>query len=543
MYIRTALGILTLLCIATGVLAAPKPAPGPSQSPPPAPGMVTTPAPAPYAGPTGVTTICTASNAALPAPQLHSELLGEYVHLSWPNVPGATGYRVDLVDSNGTFTYLTVTLSQTDFWETIPDLNLAYRYNVHAMPAAGCPSTSSASFAPPYSLPNPRPSGYTHPDETHATISWIGITGATSYRIDGPNIPTGGLIVPGDRYVRGSAPIPGGTLVPYLNGTAYQYTAAVPLNAVATGWYNVTAIYSGNRADFAHPTQMILPRVTPIITSISPTSGIFGKTVVTITGKYLSDPSDGYGPEFYIGATPSLNIFPTNLTGNVPDGQKVSASPTAVQVILNHTGYIKVVTYMTYSNGQHSPATFAASPVPYVGTPPAVTPPPPTIVKVRVPQVQWLPLSSAETLLSQAHLTWHLSAAPTSGAGVVVNSVAPGWGALVNVGTSIQLSTLAAATPTGVSKLTLTNNLQAPVFVWTFDLNAQMFKQWGDSVARSAQTTVTPEDAHTYLVYALDPSQCSDNDPHDSQCWIWEGSFTGASSGPAGSCSMGSPQC
>jgi hypothetical protein len=188
------------------------------------------------------------------------------------------------------------------------------------------------------------------------------------------------------------------------------------------------------------------------------------------------------------------------------------------------------------------PAGSAISPVSYLGTPP--TPPPAATPQVRVPGVQWMPLVGAEKLLGQAKLNVKVISGPGTPTSLV-SSEAPGLGALVNVGSAVNLSTTAGTGVAGINTLTLVNNTQRSVDVWSFDTaTGQYTQQTGSSeLAQSAQTQMTLDSGHVYLVYALDPSQCGgQNDPNDSQCWIWEGGFVGSSSG-SGSCSMGSPQC
>jgi hypothetical protein len=155
-----------------------------------------------------------------------------------------------------------------------------------------------------------------------------------------------------------------------------------------------------------------------------------------------------------------------------------------------------------------------------------------------------MPLVGAEKLLAQARLNVKVISGPGTPTSLV-SSEAPGLGALVNVGSMVDLSTTAGTGVAGINKLTLVNNTQRSVAVWSFDTATGQYTQQNGSseLAESAQTEMTLDSGHVYLVYALDPSQCGgQNDPNDSQCWIWEGGFVGSSAG-SGTCSMGSPQC
>jgi hypothetical protein len=446
-----------------------------------------------------------------PAPQVQAKVQNVYVQLAWPAVPGATTYWVgrNVPARSGTGTNLTPAPFQaTEFWDAVPDIREAYQYTVTAVQADGCTGYTAVSVPGPFPTPNPYGSA-THPDPTQVVLTWAEQFGATGYRIDGPGIPNTGLYLDGTKFELGKKPqrigVPSATW-----DTQYELSATLPGQGPQGAWYSIVALYP-EAADYSNPRRIFVPRVKPVITGISPSSGTLGQTVVTITGQYLTAPGDAQQPTVWFGTSQKGRDNTYNGTVAILK----SVSPTAIAAVANASGYVQVETDLA-GGGGITPSGKAVSPTPFLGfnAPPREEPPPQKLV----PGVVGLSLTGAIQVLQNAGF---VPTGGTAGPTAIVRTQSPQGGARAPAGTTVTLTTVATAT--GYSKLTLQNNMaqQRSVNVWLLD---QYTGTWsgGSALAYGATTTLNLSSGRQYFVLALDPTKCGgQNSPQNAACEYW----------------------
>jgi hypothetical protein len=445
-----------------------------------------------------------------PAPQVQAKIHNVYVQLTWPAVAGATAYLIgrSVPARSGTGTTLTPgPFTATEFWDAVPDIREAYQYNVTAGQADGCTGSTAVAVPGPFRTPNPYGSG-THPNPTQIVLNWAEQFGAIGYRIDGPGIPITGLYLEGTKFELGKKPQRIGAPSAIWD-TQYELSATLPGQDVQGAWYSIVALYP-EAADYSNPRRIFVPRVQPVITSISPSSGTLAQTEVTITGQYLTAPGDAQQPTVWFGT--SQKGRDSTYNGTVAILKAVS--PTVIRAVANASGYVQVETYLAGSGGI-SPSGKAVSPTPFLGfnAPPREEPPPQKLV----PGVVGLSLTGAIQVLQNAGF---VPTGGTAGPTAIVRTQNPQGGAKAAVGSTVTLTTVAQSL--GYSKLTLTNNMaqQRSVNVWLLD---QATGAWtgGSALGYGSSTTLNLSSGRTYFVLALDPSRCGQNNPQNANCEYW----------------------
>jgi hypothetical protein len=498
---------LGALMLASALAAAPPPPAGSAVS---APNPQTGPAPA-RPVPQAIVPRCTSG----PAPQVHVNIQSVYVQLTWPAVTGATSYGVSrIVQRTGAGTSLTpMAITGTEFWDAVPDIREAYQYTVTAIQSNGCTGSAAVPVSGPYALPNPQYGRGEHPSDTQVVLSWDEQFGAISYRIDGPGIPNTGLYLPGTTFVEGQKPPVAGK--PWPGHALNWLSATVNVQGVQASYYTISAQYP-NASDYAHPGSIGVPRTQPVITSISPSGGIIGQAIVTITGRYLADPSDSCrGVAFGVPPTGSTPGHSGIYTSSIQ-----LAAPTQFKAVASASGYVEVSACEVWpQGGPYSGRQYevkAVSPVPFAG---ANAPPPPP-PQVRVPGVVQLGLNDAMQVLRNAGFQPLGGGGPATANAIVIKQV-PAGGAMAPAHSAVSLFTVGAAS--GYSQLTLYNNMAAhhTVNVWLFD---QATGDWsgGSSLDFGASTPLTLASGHMYMALVLDPALCGgQNDHNNASCEYW----------------------
>jgi hypothetical protein len=446
-----------------------------------------------------------------PAPQVQAKVHNVYVELTWPAVPGATTYWIgrDVPARSGSGTNLTPTPFQaTEFWDAVPDIREAYRYTVTAVQPDGCTGRTAVAVPGPFPTPNPVGSG-THPSPTQVVLTWAEQFGATGYRIDGPGIPITGLYLDGTTFELGKKPPMIGVPAAWST-TQYAASATLPGQDAQGAWYSIVALYP-QAADYSNPRKIWVPRVKPVITGISPSSGTLGQTVVTITGQYLTAPGDAQNPTVWFGTSPQG--IDSTYNGSVAILKTVS--PTVITAVANASGYVQVSAYLA-GGGGITPSGVGVSPTPFLGfnAPPQNEPPPQKLV----PGVVGLSLTGAIQVLQNAGF---VPTGGTAGPTAIVRTQSPQGGARASAGSTVTLTTVAQAL--GYSKLTLYNNMaqQRSVNVWLFD---QATGAWsgGSALGYGSSTTLNLSSGRQYFALALDPTKCGgQNSPQNSACEYW----------------------
>lgn len=349
-----------------------------------------------------------------------------------------------------------------------------------------------------------------HPSPTQVVLTWTEQFGATSYRIDGPGIPNTGLYLNGTTVIPGKKPAYVG--VPKQVGINTQYELSTTLTGpgVQFALYTISAQYP-NAGDYSNPGKLWAPRVKPIITGIAPSNGTLGKTVVTITGQYLTDPTDDVKPSIWFGVGP--NGYSASQPGNAVTPKSVS--PTSITAVAPASGYVQLTIYNNPVGG-------------FVNRPYAVSPtafarmqaPPPPPPQVLVPGVVGLSLSGAIQVLQNAGFV-AMGASGPAGPGAIVQRQDPAGGARAPQGSTVSLTTV--GTVNGFSEITLYNNMQQQrsVNVWLFD---QASGQWsgGSAVGYGSTEKFELQSGRMYFVLALDPTKCGgQNSPTNAACEYW----------------------
>ena len=262
---------------------------------------------APVAGPAAAQKELMARCSAAPAPSLvPTAVRATYAQVAWQPLAGATEFRITRTDLTlnqsailtptgyqGVFTSALHNLYA--FWDSVPNPNDTYRYTLTALQANGC-SGSVSMTAGPFTTPNPDHGQSVRTGASTAQLVWHNLFGAIYYRIDGPGMPSTGLMLPAGAYTPGSEPAeapsdPRYTRVADRSGAVdWPDDVVMPLSNLGLGAYDyaVTALYPGNFADYTHRTMLHVDAVPPCsVTAISPTSGATG-TTITITGSNLS---------------------------------------------------------------------------------------------------------------------------------------------------------------------------------------------------------------------------------------------------------------
>jgi len=188
--------------------------------------LVQSPLPA-GAGPTA------RSPAAAAAPPTNVSATGFaplMANISWSEAPNATRYAV-WRGTSGTVSVERTSASHTakQLLDTLPDPRPVYQYTVIAHYADG---TSGAATAVPFTSPAlANPSGFVVKDRGMGSVdfAWQPVGGAVRYRLDGPGIPGTGF---------------------YTTDTSTRY----PKIPAGPGTWKITALYSGNYADYAKAT-------------------------------------------------------------------------------------------------------------------------------------------------------------------------------------------------------------------------------------------------------------------------------------------------
>lgn len=499
---RSIATVLATLLLSGALHAAPPQPPGP---PPPSDGV--SKRPIRVKPPAEVPTFTLVPGCQAPAPQVQVKVQNVYVQLTWSPMAGATTYWVgrSVPSRSGSGTKLTPgPFLATEFWDAVPDIRDAYQYTVTAVDANGCTGATSVAVPGPFPTPNPQFAGAGHPDPTRAVLMWTEQFGAISYRIDGAGIPITGRYISGTTFELGKKPAYIGTLRQVGSSTRYELMADVPGAGIAPSEYRITAQYPG-ASDYANPGKIWVPRVTPIITSISPDKGTLGETLVKITGKYLSDSSDPERPEVRFGVPRDGAMEST--PGKVMPAKTVSS--TEITAYAAASGHVQI-TPRTGSPPGTTATVWAVSATAFAGTPPLKT----------VPGVVGLSLKGAMEVVEQYGFAPIGASGPT-GTNAIVQKQTPAGGAKAPIGSTVSLMTVAAAR--GYSKVTLVNNMQHQrgVNVWLFD---QATNAWsgGSAVAFGSTTTLELKTGRSYFVLALDPSQCGgQNDVSNAACEYW----------------------
>jgi PASTA domain-containing protein len=492
---RSIAAMFALLLLGGALHAAPPPPPGGATT---RPKLTPPPAPAP--------TFRLQPGCAGPAPQVQVSTHAVYVQLTWSSVPGSRTYWVgrSVPSRSGSGVKLTTdNFLQTEYWDAVPDPRDTYQYTVTAVDPNGCTGSTSVAVAGPFATPNPKSLGSGRPDAMQVVLIFSEQFGAISYRIDGPGIPITGQYINGTTFVPGKKPTYIGTPRQTSGTTVYDMSVTVASAGVGAATYTVSAQYPG-ASDYANPAKIWVPRVMPIITSISPSGGTLGQTLVKITGKYLSDPGDVEPPVVRFGV-PQGGATPTNPGKQVPTK---SVSPTEITAYGAASGYVQVTTRTTAPMGTSTIS--AVSPTAWSGTPPLVL----------VPGVVGLSLNGAMQVLRQDGFVPIGGSGPT-GTNAIVQKQTPAGGARAPQGSTVSLMTVAAAR--GYSELTLYNNMQQQrgVNVWLFDQAANSWSG-GSSLGYHATTTLNLKSGRMYFVLVLDPGKCGgQNNYADSNCEYW----------------------
>lgn len=448
-----------------------------------------------------------------PAPQVQVKVQNVYAQLTWSPVPGATSYQVgrSVPARSGTGVALTAApFVATEYWDAVPDTRDAYQYNVTAVQADGCMGMTTVAVPGPFATPNPRSQMGSHPSPTQIVLTWTEQFGATSYRIDGPGIPNTGLYLNGTTFQPGKKPAMIGVPKQVGINTEYELSTTVAGPGVQFALYTVSAQYP-NAGDYSNPGKLWVPRVKPIITGISPSSGTLGQTLVTITGQYLTDPSDDVKPSVSFGVSQSGYTASQPGTAVTPK----SVSPTAITAVAPASGYVQLTIYNQPVANFVNRAS-AVSPTAFVG----IQAPPPPPPQVLVPGVVGLSLNGAMQVLRRDGFV-PIGASGPAGTNAIVQKQTPAGGARAPQGSTVSLITVAAAL--GYSEVTLYNNMQQQrsVNVWMLD---QTTGAWsgGSAVAFGSTTKLDLKTGHTYFVLVLDPSKCGgQNNVSNGACEYW----------------------
>ena len=513
-WIRNCAAVVGTLWLLGSVQAAPPPPPGAERPPSripremrslpeqPPPGLVIRP-------------VCNTG----PAPQPTVEIKKVYVGLKWAAVPNARTYYVYrkvagsnlAADGLAPDPYVT-----TEYWDAVPDTRNNYEYTVVAVQPDGCIGSTKVAVNGPYALPHPSGTGGGHPTPGQVILSWSEQFGATGYRIDGPGIPNTGLYLPGTTFIPGKKPwfVGAPTGASYNNEPVYNMSVAVTGQGVAGSLYRIFALYP-QAADYnTAPTKIYVPRVAPVITSIAPTSGIIGQTMVTIRGQFLSDPSDSpdHAPRVKFGA-PSNPYLNGGTSTNV-----TSVSPTEITAVASASGLVQVTAYGRHPDGGPSPSS-GRSQQGFSGTqapPPPAQPPP----SVRVPGVIGLSFNGAVQVLQNAGFM-PLAGSGPNGPGTVVQTQQPQGGAMAPQGSVVTINSVALAG--GLSEITLYNNMQQQhsVNAWLFDMASGSWSA-NAAIAFGSTTKFDLLSGRTYFILVLDPAKCGgQNDPANAACEYW----------------------
>lgn len=342
-WIRSIAAVVGTLWLLGSIQAAPPP-PGDPQLPPSKMPRERFPRPMPEEPPPPrlIPRICNTG----PAPQVTVEVKKVYVGLKWAAVANARTYSVWRKVAGSTATPDNLTTADpfvdTEYWDAVPDPRYNYDYTITAVQPDGCTGTATVTVNAPYELPHPGGTSGAHPTPNQIILNWMEQWGATGYRIDGPGIPNTGLYLPGTTFVQGKKPLYAGTpgSGSYGGERIHNMSAAVAGQGVGRSEFRIFALYP-NAADYSRSNPIYVQRVPPIITSISPTSGTIGQTVVTIRGQYLTDPGDSQTHKTAVVFGVPANQYASGGT----TAQVRSRSPTEITAVASASGLVRVVTY------------------------------------------------------------------------------------------------------------------------------------------------------------------------------------------------------
>ena len=151
-------------------------------------------------------------------------------HVMWTAAPNATRYAVWRSDDGAVSVDRSgAGVTVPEFYESVPDPRITYRYTVIAHYADGTSGGAPAvTFVSPAMV---NPSGFTVTPKTMGNVlfEWQPVPGAVRYRLDGPGLPPSGL---------------------HTTGTTVTY----PKIPAGPGSWRVTTLYHGNFADYASAT-------------------------------------------------------------------------------------------------------------------------------------------------------------------------------------------------------------------------------------------------------------------------------------------------
>jgi hypothetical protein len=454
-----------------------------------------------------------------------------YVRLLWEKVPGAMGYSIVRIEhTSPILEHVSITpplfagvpvagTSYLAYWDVVPDIGRIYSYKISALQkTTHCIGTATTNDLGPIWPNSPLFAFGDRKSRTTAILRWMGASGALTFRVIGPGLPSSGISLKAGTYSPETGPTVSVDTLTYNPVTGFF---SYPLSNVPPGQsnYYISTTFPNNITNLNAATATVPAAPQCNISIFHPGDGSAG-TFVIITGDHFDS----------VGRVSFTSVTSGRFWDSTPD--VVSSNTIAVKTPdidrFDIPGDFRITVHSdAWGDCTSEHQTYAIN-----------NPPPPKFTSV--PNVFGDTLSVAGQALRNAQVALGTVTGPTAGtATVFFQSIIAGGS--VPVGTKVDVKTTAMPnTPTGGFKQVLVVNQRASqheIYVWSFD---SMTGNWtpensGKLVPFNGSAMVALQTGHFYEIAAVDTSNplCDvGDDPRYNECTPWVGFFTGNASGP-----------